>query len=310
MHLNKSMQIYSTLQRRLEQGQFVVTGEVAPPKGAGRSALERLADQLRGHVDAVNLTDNQRGLARMSSLGAGVVLQQQGFEPIMQMTCQHRNRIALQADALSAAACGIHNLICMTGDHPRIGDHPEAKNVLDLNSFQLVKIMRTLRDQSCFQSGTPLVDAPGFFLGAVANPNIERAARLEKKIESGAEFIQTQILFDMERFQSWMNDARAASLHQGAHILGGILVLRSAQQARFLRDHLPGSRVPEWVVERMERAADAEREGIAIAAELTTTLREIDGVHGVHLMSVGWTKAIPRVIEAANLLPRPAAPAE
>lgn len=299
---------YSTLQRRLEAGQFVVTGEIAPPKGAGRAALERLAEGLRGTVDAINLTDNQRGLGRMSSLGAGVILQQLGFETVMQMTCQHRNRIALQADALSAAACGIHNLICMTGDHPRIGDHPEAKNVLDLNSFQLIKIMRLLRDDGAFQSGVVLSEAPGYFLGGVANPNIERAARLEKKIESGAEFIQTQILFDMERFRSWMIDARAASLHQRAHILGGILVLRSAQQARFLRDHLPGSRVPDWVVERMERAKDAEAEGIAIAGELTHELAATDGIHGVHVMSVGWTKAIPHVVKAAGLLPRPPEP--
>ena len=298
----------SLLQRRLEAGQFVVTGEIAPPKGAGRAALEKMAEALRDSVDAINLTDNQRGLGRMSSLGAGVILQQLGLETIMQMTCQHRNRIALQADALSAAACGINNIVCMTGDHPRIGDHPEAKNVLDLNSFQLVKIMRTLRDSATFQSGVALSEAPRYFLGAVANPNIERAARLGKKIESGAEFVQTQILFDMERFQTWMNDTRAASLHQQAHILGGILVLRSAQQARFLRDHLPGSRMPDWVVERMEQAADAEHEGILIASELTRQLCETDGVHGVHVMSVGWTKAIPQVIAAAGLLPRPPAP--
>lgn len=302
------MTAYSTLQRRLEAGQIVVTGEVAPPKGAARASLERLAESLRGSVDAINLTDNQRGLGRMSSLGAGVVLQQLGFESIMQMTCQHRNRIALQADALSASACGIHNLVCMTGDHPRIGDHPEAKNVLDLNSFQLIKIMRTLRDDSTFQSGVQLSEAPRYFIGGVANPNIERVARLEKKIESGAEFIQTQILFDLERFRGWMADARAGGLHQQAHILGGILVLRSAQQARFLRDHLPGSRVPDWVVERMEQADVPEQEGIAIAAELTRELLAIDGVRGIHVMSVGWTKAIPAVVDAAGLLPRPPVP--
>lgn len=302
------MTAYSTLQRRLEAGQIVVTGEVAPPKGASRASLERLAESLRGSVDAINLTDNQRGLGRMSSLGAGVVLQQLGFESIMQMTCQHRNRIALQADALSASACGIHNLVCMTGDHPRIGDHPEAKNVLDLNSFQLIKIMRTLRDDRTFQSGVQLSEAPRYFIGGVANPNIERVARLEKKIESGAEFIQTQILFDLERFRGWMADARAGGLHQQAHILGGILVLRSAQQARFLRDHLPGSRVPDWVVERMEQADVPEQEGIAIAAELTRELLAIDGVRGIHVMSVGWTKAIPAVVDAAGLLPRPPVP--
>src|SRR4029079_3750992 len=204
------MPSYSTFQRRLQAGQVVVTGELAPPKGAARATLERLALRMRDAVDAINLTDNQRGVGRMSALGAGVVMRQLGLEPIVQMTCQHRNRIALQADVLSGAVCGISNFLCMTGDHPRIGDHPEAKNVLDLNSFQLIKGMRTLRDEGCFQSGVPLKSAPKVFIGGVANPNIERVARLEKKIQSGAEFIQTQIIFDVERFKQWMADARAA----------------------------------------------------------------------------------------------------
>lgn len=303
------MNTHSNLQRRLQAGQIVVTGEIAPPKGAGRAPLERLAQNLAPAVDAINLTDNQRGLGRMSALGAGVIMRQMGFEPIMQMTCQHRNRIALQADALSAAACGIPNFLCMTGDHPKIGDHPDAKNVLDLNSFQLIKMMRKLRDEGQFHSGTTLTEAPRFFLGGVSNPNIERVARLEKKIESGAEFIQTQILFDTERFGEWMRDARAAGLHKGAYIMAGIMILRSAQSARFLRDHLPGSRIPQWVVERMECADDPEREGITIAAELTRELLAVEGVRGIHIMSVGWTKAIPQVIEAAGLLPRPLMPA-
>lgn len=304
------MTAYSTFQRRLQAGQIVVTGEVAPPKGAARATLERLAGAMRGHVDAINLTDNQRGVGRMSALGAGIILRQLGIETIVQMTCQHRNRIALQADVLSGAACGITNFLCMTGDHPKIGDHPDAKNVLDLNSFQLIRMLRTMRDEGRFQSGTPLTEAPGFFLGGVSNPNIERVARLEKKIQSGAEFIQTQIIFDVERFKQWMADARAAGLHQQAHIIAGVMVIRSAQSAHFLRDHLPGSRVPEWVIERMERAENPEQEGVRVAAELTRELLAVEGVRGIHLMSVGWTKAIPWVAEAAGLLPRPPAPAE
>lgn len=302
------MSAHSTFQRRLRAGQKVVTGEIAPPKGAGRAQLEAVAAGLRDSVDTINLTDNQRGIGRMSSLGAGVILRQMGIDVIMQMTCQHRNRIALQADALSAAACGIANILCMTGDHPKIGDHPEAKNVLDLNSFQLIKIMRMLRDEAKFQSGVALSQAPSFFIGAVSNPNIERVARLEKKIQCGAEFIQTQLIFDVERFKSWMSDARAAGLHQQAHIMAGVMIVRSAKSARFLRDHLPGSRVPEWVIDRMDRAAEPEREGIEVAAELTQEFLSIEGVCGVHIMSVGWTKAIPRVVEAAGLLPRPAPP--
>lgn len=302
------MPAYSTLQRRLQAGQVVVTGEIAPPKGAARATLERLAARLEGSVDAINLTDNQRGIGRMSALGAGIILRMLGHEVVVQMTCQHRNRIALQADAISAAACGVHNLLCMTGDHPRIGDHPEAKNVLDLNSFQLIRVMRTLRDEARFQSGVPLTEAPRFFLGGVSNPNIERVARLERKIASGAEFIQTQIIFDLERFRTWMADARAAGLHQQAYIIAGIMVMRRARTARFLRDHLPGSRIPDWVIDRMDRAEDAEREGIAIASELTQELLAVEGVRGVHIMTVDWTRAIPEVVEAAGLLPRPPAP--
>jgi methylenetetrahydrofolate reductase (NADPH) len=301
--------MYSTFQRRLAAGQIVVTGEIAPPKGAARGALEQLASGLRGVVDAVNLTDNQRGIGRMSALGAGVILHQLGMEPIVQMTCQHRNRIALQSDVLSGAACGIANFLCMTGDHPRIGDHPEAKNVLDLNSFQLIKMMRKMRDEGRFQSNVPLSEAPKFFLGGVANPNIERIARLEKKLQSGAEFIQTQLIFDCERFSQWMADARAAGLHQQAYIIAGVMIIRSAHSARFLRDHLPGSRIPDWVVTRMEHAEDAEREGIQIAAELAQSLLSVEGVRGVHIMSVGWTKAIPAVVQQAGLLPRPPLPA-
>jgi methylenetetrahydrofolate reductase (NADPH) len=301
---------YSNFQRRLLAGQVVVTGELAPPKGAARGTVERLAEGMRHAVDAINLTDNQRGLGRMSALGAAIIVGQLGLEPIVQMTCQHRNRIALQADVLSGVACGVSNFLCMTGDHPKIGDHPDAKNVLDLNSFQLIRVLRTMRDDGRFQGGTSLVEPPGFFLGGVANPNIERIARLEKKIQSGAEFIQTQIIFDVARFKQWMSDARAAGLHQAAHIVAGTMVIRSAQSARFLRDHLPGSRIPDWVIERMERAANAEAEGIRIAAELTQDLLAVEGVRGIHIMSVGWTKAIPAVAEAAGLLPRPPAPAD
>jgi len=221
------MPAYSVLQRRLQAGQIVVTGEIAPPRGASRATLERLAQAMRPSVDAINLTDNQRGLGRMSALGAGILLRQMGIETVVQMTCQHRNRIALQADVLSGAACGITNFLCMTGDHPKIGDHPDAKNVLDLNSFQLIRMLRIMRDEQRFQSGTPLSEAPQFFLGGVSNPNIERVARLEKKIESGAEFIQTQIIFDVDRFKQWMSDVRAAGLHQQAYILAGIMVIRS-----------------------------------------------------------------------------------
>ncbi len=300
--------IYSNLQRRLAAGQIVVTGEMAPPKGGDPTRLLQLAQAMQPSVDAINLTDNQRGVARMSSLGAAAILRQAGIEPIMQMTCQHRNRIALQADALSASALGVRNILCMTGDHPRIGDHPQAKNVLDLNSFQLIRMLRKLRDEARFDSGGQLKEPPQFFVGGVANPNVERAARLEKKVQSGAEFIQTQLIFDVARFRTWMADVRAAGLHQQAHILAGVMVLRRPHSALYLRDHLPGTLMTDSIVDRMQAAEDSEREGITIAAELVSELLSVEGVAGVHIMSVDWTRAIPQIIERAGLLPRPVLP--
>lgn len=292
---------YSRLHELLASGKTVVTGEIAPPRGASAASLLRIAANVAPAVDALNLTDNQRGLGRMSAMTAAIFLRQQGYEVIAQMTCQHRNRIALQADALGGAACGVTNILAMTGDHPKIGDHPETKNVLDLNSFQLIKTLRTMRDQATLQSGTPLSEAPKYFVGSVANPNIEKATRLERKIQFGAEFVQTQIIFDADRFAEWMHDVRTLGLHQNAYIMAGIMIIKSAQSAKFLRDHLPGSRVPESIVERMQSANDPEAEGIAIASELSQKLLSIEGVHGVHLMSVGWTKAIPMVVEHAGL---------
>jgi methylenetetrahydrofolate reductase (NADPH) len=301
--------MYSTFQRRLAAGQTVITGEVAPPKGAGRATVERLVGALRGYIDAVNLTDNQRGVARMSALGGGIIAHQMGIEPIVQVTCQNRNQLALQADLLAGSALGVPNFLCMTGDHPRSGDHPDAKHVLDVNSFKLIKMFRTLRDEHCFNSGAPLKDeAPAFFLGGVANPNIEKVARLERKIEAGAEFIQTQLIFDTGRFREWMADVRAAGLHQQAHILAGVLIPRTAKTVMFLHENLPGMRIPESTLERMQRADDAEHEGINLSTELVQDLLSVEGVAGVHLMSVAWTRAMPQVIEQAGLLPRPPLP--
>lgn len=299
----------STLQRRLAAGQIVLTGEVAPPKGAGCATLERTIRGLGQSVDAINFTDNQRGIARMSALGAGILARQLGYEPIVQLTCQNRNRLALQADVLSGSALGVHNFLCMTGDSPRVGDHPDTKNVLDLNSFQLLQTLCMLRDEQSFQCGKPLKDeAPTFFLGGVANPNIEKVQRLERKIESGAEFIQTQIIFNVERFRAWMADVRAAGLHEQAAILAGVLIPRRPRTVHFIRENLPGMNIPPTILDRMERADDAEQEGIALSAELVTELLSIEGVAGVHLMSVGWVKAMPLVAEQAGLLPRPPLP--
>jgi methylenetetrahydrofolate reductase (NADPH) len=301
--------MHSVFHQRLAAGQPVITGEIAPPKGASRATVERLVRSLQGYVDAINFTDNQRGVARMSALGAGIIAQQMGADSIVQVTCQNRNRLALQADILSGAALGVRNYLCMTGDHPRHGDHPDAKNVLDVNSFKLIQMLRTLRDEKSFECGLALrEDPPEYLVGGVANPNIEKVKRLEKKIESGAEFIQTQLIFDTQRFREWMADARAAGLHQQAHILAGVLIPRSPRTTLFLRDNLPGMLIPDATVERMQQADDPEHEGVMLSAELVNDLLSVEGVAGVHLMSVSWTRAMPQVIEQAGLLPRPALP--
>ncbi len=300
--------MYSVFHRRLAAGQKVVTGEIAPPRGAGRAGLEKTTKRLLGYVDAANLTENQRGMARMSALGAGLIVQEMGLEPIVQVTGQHRNRIAIQADVLTASALGIRNITCMTGDHPKNGDHPEAKSVLDLNSFQIINMVRTMRDEAKLHAGVAIKHSPELFIGAVANPNVERVSRLERKIEAGAEFIQTQIIFDIEHFRTWMSEVRKAGFEKRAYIVPGVMLMRHAESPVFLRDHLPGMRVPEALIDRMQRATKPEEEGIKLAAEQVQELLSIDGVAGVHIMSIGWTRAIPWVIEQAGLLPRPPIP--
>lgn len=294
----------SRLESLLRDGVFTVTGEIAPPKAASRELVERAARHLRGAVDAINVTDNQRGLARMSSLGAGVCLEQAGYEAVVQMTCQHRNRVALQADVLSMAALGIRNIVAMTGDSPRLGDHEDAKHVLDLNSFKLLRALRTLRDEGTFVSGTPLREPPRVFIGAVANPNIEQASRTATKIEAGAEFIQTQPIFDLELFRRWMAQARELGLPERAPILAGIMLVRSPQSALYMRESIKGVGMTEAVIERLSQAADPAAEGLRLAVETINAVRAEPGVAGVHLMSINWSKAIPQVVAAAGLLPR------
>jgi methylenetetrahydrofolate reductase (NADPH) len=295
----------SRLETLLRGGVFTVTGEIAPPKGASRELVERAARHLGAAVDAINVTDNQRGLARMSSLGAGVSLEQAGYEAVVQITCQHRNRVALQADVLSMAALGIRNVVAMTGDHPRLGDHTDAVSVLDLNSFKLLRILRTLRDEGTFASGTALREPPRVFVGAVANPNIEQASRTGKKIDAGAEFIQTQPIFDLDLFRRWIAQARELGLPQRAKILAGVMLVRSPQSAAYMREHIKGVGMTEGVIERLTRATDPAAEGLRLAVETIQAVRAEPGVAGIHLMSINWSRAIPQVVEAAGLLPRP-----
>jgi len=225
------------------------------------------------------------------------------------MTCRDRNRIALQSDLLGAAALGVRNVLCLTGDHQIFGNQKEAKNVYDLDSIQELMVFRRMRDEKQVWGGDPLQEAPNVFLGAAANPFADpfefRAVRLAKKVAAGAEFIQTQAVFDLERFEKFMEQVRENRLDERTHILAGVIPLRSAGAARYMRDKVSGMSVPDEVVERMKGSSDPKKEGVKICLETIERLRSIKGVHGVHIMAIGWEDILPSLVEQAGLLPRP-----
>lgn len=301
----------SRLDRLLRSGAFVVTAEMPTVDGADPGAVHRIAEGLRGRVDAVNCTDNSAAHPHLSSIACGHLLLDAGVEPIVQLTCRDRNRLALQADLLGAAALGVRNVCLMTGDDVTAGDHPEAKPLYDLDSIHLIRTARILRDGGTYLSGRPLESPPSFLIGAVENPFAPpldfRPMRLGKKIEAGAEFIQTQICFDLPRLRRFLARAEDLGLLGLVPILVGVFVPRTARALRYLRDEVPGIDVPEEVLARME-AAPPERqpeEGVVIATEIVQEVRELPGVRGVHLMAIRNEEGLHRVIERAGLLPRP-----
>ncbi len=293
------------LEEALNAGRFVVTAELGPPRSANAGYLRRKAGLLRGKVVAVNITDNARGIARLSSLAGCLVLQEAGIEPVLQMSCRDRNRIALQSDLMSAAALGLGNVLLLTGDHQCYGDDPQAKGVFDLDGISLVALARRMRDNGELLYGQPISTPPRLLLGAAANPEGEpldlQVLRLEKKVAAGADFIQTQAVFDVEHFKRWMTEVRRRGLHQATKILVGILLLNSAERAQLLREHVPGMRISDTLVERFARADDPKKEGKQLGRELIQALAEIEGVAGVHVMTIAWEDAIPEVLAAAGL---------
>ncbi|KUK12643.1 MAG: Methylenetetrahydrofolate reductase [Moorella sp. 60_41] len=300
----------SRLERLLSQGHFVVSGEIGPPKHTSPEGILHHAELLKDYVDAANLTDNQTAIVRMSSLAAAVHVLRAGVEPIMQMTVRDRNRIALQSDLLGAYSLGIRNVLCLTGDHQSFGNHPTAKNVHDVDSIQLIKIVKDMRDDRKFACGEEIKEhEPRFFIGAAANPFADpfefRVLRLEKKIKAGADFIQTQCIFDMERFERFMALVRERGLHKKAYILAGVMPLKSAKAARYMQKSVAGMIVPEEIVARIEKASDPREEGVAICVEQIKHLRNIEGVAGVHIMAVMWEEIIPTIVKEAGLYPRP-----
>jgi methylenetetrahydrofolate reductase (NADPH) len=302
----------SRLQALLEAGVFVATAELGPPTGPNLAVVERKAKLLRDVCDAVNVTDNQTAIVRLSSVAVCGILQQQGLEAVMQMTCRDRNRLAIQSDLFAAAALGVRNLLCLSGDHQRFGNHPQAKNVYDLDSIQLISMVRKMRDEGRTQSGDAIDGLVPLYIGGAANPFGDpfemRIIRLAKKAAAGVDFIQTQCIFDLPRFKEYMRRVVDQGLHEKTHILAGVMPLKSAGGARFINDNVAGISVPAGIIKRMSgagRGAKAREEGIKLCAEIIREVREIPGVHGVHIMAVEWEEAIAELAAQAGLLPRP-----
>ncbi len=294
------------LRAKIESKEFVVCAELGPPQSCDDAVIRKKAGYFRGIVDAVNITDNQTAIVRLSSIAAGKILLEEGVEPIVQMTCRDRNRIAIQSELLGAAAMGIENLLCLTGDHQRFGDHPEARGVFDLDSIQLIATVRQMNAGSLL-SGQALKKAPRFCIGAAANPFAEplemRLIRLEKKIRAGALFIQTQPVFDLELFSRWLELARRRGLHQQTALLAGVLPVKSLKALEYMAREVPGMRIDPLYLERMRAAAEPQEEGIKIALEIIRALRPMTGVAGIHLMPVMWESITPRIIQEAGLMP-------
>jgi len=314
------------LERVLAGGHFAVTGELGPPKSMNTDLVRKKIGLLRNFVDAANVTDNQTGIVRLSSIGTGILLEQEGLEAIIQMTCRDRNRLAIQSDLLGANIHGIKNVLCLSGDHQSFGNHPGAKNVHDLDSMQLIRMVQEMRDENKFQCGDEIKGGgPSLFIGAAASPLVSpvemRPFRLAKKIAAGADFIQTQMIFDMDRFKKYMKKVVDMGLHEKVAFLAGLGPLKSTPMARFLNERVPGIEVPDHLLERMDAAVkgidendkdarkDAWRaEGIKLCIEQVQEVREIEGVAGVHIMAIEWEAAIQPIVEGAGLLPRPVIP--
>lgn len=301
----------SKLQEILAKGEFAVTAECGPPRGTNPEVIRKKGEVLNGYVDAVNVTDNQTAIVRMSSIAACAHLLQMGLEPVMQMVVRDRNRIALQSDIMGAYSLGIKNILCLSGDHQSFGSQPDALNVFDIDSMNLIRTVQTMRDEGKDMSGFDLNDPPAMFIGAAANPFADpfeyRVIRLAKKIDAGADFIQTQCIYNMDRFKEWMKMAREEGLTEKVHILGGVTPLKSAGMAKFMNNKVAGMDVPEAVIDRMVGVPKekAVAEGLKICLETIAELRDIEGVHGVHIMAIEWEDIVGEIVESAGLTPRP-----
>ncbi len=299
----------SNLQQVLEEGLFAVTAEIGPPKGSDPEKITKKAKMLKGYADAFNITDNQTAVVRMSSMAGCCLLRKMGMEPIMQMTCRDRNRIALQSDVLGASAVGIKNMLFLTGDHQSFGNHPEAKGVFDIDSMQLIQMIKNMRDDGIFQNGDEvLARNPDVFIGAAANPFADpfelRVDRLRKKIRAGADFIQTQSVYNLNKFNMWMDEIRSNGLDKKVHILAGVTPLKSLRMTERMKFHVPGVDIPDSIYNRMKNATDPKDEGYKISIELINEIKKIKGVHGIHITALFWEDIVPSLVKETGFYPR------
>jgi len=304
----------SKLEKIMASGQLGVTSEVGPPRGADGAEIDHKAAIIRDYVDAVNVTDNQTSVVRLCSLAACIRLKQLGVEPVLQMTTRDRNRIAMQSDILGAASFGINNMLCLTGDHQTFGDHPMSANVFDLDSVQLLQTVRLMRDEGKLLSGFEMKVRPEIFVGAAENPfagpNVElRALRLGKKIAAGAEFIQTQCIYNIPKFKEWMKIAVDKGYTEKVFIMAGITPFKGLGMARYMKSKVPGMDVPDDQINRLkgvpkEKQAD---EGIKMAIEMIQELKELPGIKGFHIMAIEWEEKVPELVKGGGLYPRPKA---
>ncbi len=301
----------SNLEKVLAAGHLAVTSECGPPRGSDPEVIIKKANLIKDHVDAVNITDNQTSVTRMCSLAACIRLKLLGLDPVLQMVTRDRNRIALQSDILGAASFDIHNILCLSGDHQSFGDCAQGQNVHDLDSMQLLQTVRHMRDEGKFLGGDDIARPPQMFAGAAANPFADpfeiRVPRLAKKIKAGAEFIQTQCIYNLDKFEEWMQGVRDRGLHEKVYILAGMTPMKSAGMAKYMKNRVPGMDVPDELVKRLSDTPKEKQaeEGINICVEAIERLKEVEGVSGFHIMAIEWEEMVPGIVERAGLYPRP-----
>jgi 5,10-methylenetetrahydrofolate reductase len=299
------MSTVSSLSKVLSEKKFAVTAELGPPRGAEPEKVREKARLLKPYVDAANVTDNQSAVVYMSSLAACVLMLEEDLEPVFQITCRDRNRLALQSDLLGASALGIRNVLLLTGDHPSIGDHPEAKGVFDLDSQQLIRLTKKMRDEGKLLNEKELSKNPEFFIGAAASPFNEpmeaHLIQMERKVQAGVEFFQTQIVYDIEKFSQWMEEVRRRGITEKSFILAGVAPIKSLGMAKYMKNFVPGVSVPDEIIKRMEEAQDKKEEGLKICLEMIERVKEIEGVSGIHIMAIGWEEIVPEIVKISGV---------